>query len=301
LFEVGAVATFRHPLVRSAVYRVATPDERRAAHRALGEATDPEADPDRRAWHFAHAAVGFDENVASELERSAGRAEARGGLAAAAAFVERAAALTLDPKRRAERTLAAAQAKLRAGALEPALALAALAESGPLGELGRAQLDVLRAQISFESNHGIDAPPLLLKAAKRLESLDPRLAREIHLDALSSAMFAGRLAGAVGYAEVARAARAAPPATDPPRASDLFLDGLALLVTDGHAAGAPLLRRALSALRAEDLSPEEFLPGAGSAALPAASCGTTRAGTQSLRVLFDAPVMPARSARYHSA
>jgi DNA-binding CsgD family transcriptional regulator len=260
LLEVGAVVTFRHPLVRSAVYRAAMPDERRAVHRALAEATDPEVDPDRRVWHLAQAAVGFDEDIASELERSAGRAQARGGLAAAAAFVEKAAALTPDPKCRAERALAAAQAKLRAGALESALALAATAEAGPLGELERAQLEVVRAQISFESNRGSEAPPLLLNAAERLEPLDPRLAREIHLHALSAAMYAGRLAGAVGYEEVARAARGAPPATHPPRASDLLLDGLAQLVTDGHAAGAPTLRRALSALRAGDLSPEECLP-----------------------------------------
>jgi hypothetical protein len=267
LLEVGAVVTFRHPLVRSAVYRAAMPDERRAVHRALAEATDPEVDPDRRAWHLAQAAVGFDEDIASELERSAGRAQARGGVAAAAAFVEKASVLTPDPRRRAERALAAAQAKLRAGALEPALALAATAESGPLGELGRAQLDVLRAQISFESNHGIDAPPLLLKAAQRLEPLDPRLAREIHLNALSSAMFAGRLASGVGYAEVAGAARAAPPSSDPPRAADLLLDGLALVVTDGHAAGAAPMRRALSAVRAEELPAEEFVAWGGTACI----------------------------------
>jgi hypothetical protein len=243
------------------------PDERRAVHRALAEATDPEVDPDRRVWHRAQAAVGFDGDLASELERSAGRAQARGGLEAAAAFVERAAALTPDPRCRAERALAAAQAKLRAGALEPALALAATAESGPLGELGLAQLDVLRAQISFESNHGIDAPPLLVKAAKRLEPLDPRLSREIHLNALSSAMFAGRLASGVGYAEVAAAARAAPPSLHPSRAADLLLDGLALVVTDGHAAGAALMRRALRAFRARELSPEECVAWGGTACI----------------------------------
>jgi DNA-binding CsgD family transcriptional regulator len=267
LLEVGAVVTFRHPLVRSAVYRAAIPDDRRAVHRALAAATDPEVDPDRRVWHLAQAAVGFDEDIASELERSAGRAQARGGLAAAAAFVEKAVALTPDPRRRAERALAAAQAKLRAGALGPALALAATAESGPLGELGRAQLDVLRAQIAFESHHGIDAPPLLLKAAKRVEPLDPRLAREIHLNALSSAMFAGRLATGVGYSEVAAAARAAPPASHPCRAADLLLDGLALLVTDGHPAGAAPMRRALRAFRADELSPEDCLAWGGTACI----------------------------------
>lgn len=259
LLELGDKVRFRHPLVRSAVYRAARADTRRAVHRALANATDPKADPDRRAWHLAHATAGFDEDVASELERSAGRAEARGGLAAAAAFLERAVALTPDPSRRAKRALAAAHAKLRAGALEAARALAAVAESGPLDELGRAQIDVLRAQISFESNHGIDAPPLLLRAAKRLEPLDPRVARDIYLDALGSAMFAGRLASGVGYAEVAGAARGAPPSPDRPRAPDLLLDGLALLVTDGHAAGAPLLRRALGGFGADALSSDQSL------------------------------------------
>ena len=209
LFEVGARVTFRHPLVRSAVYRAASPQERREVHRALAEATDPKVDPDRRAWHRAQATSGPDEDVASELERSAGRAQARGGLAAAAAFLERAAALTLEPARRAARALAAAQAKHQAGALDSALTLVTTAESGPLEELQRAQADVLRAQISFASSRGSDAPPLLLKAAKRLEPLDVRLARETYLDALSAAVFAGRLASGGGALEVAEAARAA--------------------------------------------------------------------------------------------
>jgi hypothetical protein len=210
LLELGGRVRFRHPLVRSAVYAGAPADVRRAVHGALAAATDHQVDPDRRAWHLAHAARGVDEEVAAELERSASRAQARGGFAAAAAFLERAVALTPEPSRRSERALAAAQAKLRAGALDPALALLATAESGPLDEFGRAQIDVLQAQISFESNHGIDAPPLLVNAAKRLEPLDPRLAREIYLDALGSAMFAGRLASGVGYSEVASAARGAP-------------------------------------------------------------------------------------------
>jgi DNA-binding CsgD family transcriptional regulator len=254
LLTIGARVTFRHPLVRSAVYRAASPDDRQATHRALADATDPEVDPDRRAWHLAQATPGFDEDVAAELERSAGRARARGGLAAAAAFLERAAALTPDPSRRAERALAAAHAKRQAGAFDAALRLVAIAESGPLDELQRAQVDLLRAQIAFASSRGNDAPPLLLKAAKRLEPLDQRLARETYLEALTAVFFPGILASDETVLETARAARAAPPASQPPRASDLLLDGLALLITEGYAAGAPMLRSAVNSLRDEDIS-----------------------------------------------
>ena len=259
LLEVGARVTFRHPLVRSAVYRAASPQGRREVHLALAEATDPEIDPDRRAWHRAQATTGADEDVASELERSADRAQARGGLAAAAAFLERAAGLTLDPARRAKRALAAAQAKHQAGAVDAALGLLAMAEPGPLDEFQRTQVDVLRAQISFASNRGRDAPPLLLKAAKRLGPLDVGLARETYLEALAAALFAGCLASGGGVLEVAESARAAPPAVRPARASDLLLDGLGLLITEGHGAGAPMLRRALSAFCGDDNSTEDGL------------------------------------------
>jgi DNA-binding CsgD family transcriptional regulator len=251
--------TFRHPLVRSAVYRAAAAKERQAVHRALADATDPQVDPDRRAWHLAHATPGFDEDVASELERSAGRAQARGGLAAAAAFLERATALTPEPSRRAQRALAAAQAQFQAGALSPALALAATAESGSLNELGCAQIDVLRAQIAFALSRGRDASPLLLKAAKRFEPLDRILARDTYLEALTAVLFAGSLASGGSVSETARAARAAPPSSQPSRASDLLLDGLALVITAGYDAGTPTLRRAVNAFRGDDISPEERL------------------------------------------
>jgi DNA-binding CsgD family transcriptional regulator len=257
LLAIGASVTFRHPLVRSSVYRAASLEDRQVAHRALADATDPEVDPDRRAWHLAQATPGPDEDVASELERSAARAQARGGLAAAAAFLERATALTPEPSRRAGRALAAAQAKLQAGAFEAALGLLAIAESGPLDELGSAQVDLLHGQIAFALNHRSDAPPLLLKAAKRLESLDQRLARDTYLDALTAVFFPGRLASTEIVLETARAAREAPPASTPPRASDLLLDGLALLITDGYAAGTPTLRRAVNGFRDDDISPEE--------------------------------------------
>jgi hypothetical protein len=257
LAEFGARVRFRHPLVRSAAYRSASVQTRQELHAALAEATDPAVDPDRRAWHRAQAAPGPDEEVAAELEQCAGRAQRRGGLAAAAAFLERSAGLTLDPARRAQRALAAAQAKLQAGALDAALGLLAMAQAGPLDELQRARGELLRAQIAFASSHGRDAPPLMLRAAKQLEALDVGLARETYLEAFTAALFVGRLSPAVG--DVARAAHMAPAPLAPARASDLLLDGLALLVTEGYAAGTPALRRALLAFRSQDISAEEGL------------------------------------------
>ena len=258
LLTIGERVAFRHPLVRSAVYRAASPQERHAVHRALAAATDPEADPDRRAWHRALATGESDEEVAFELERSAARAQARGGAAAAAAFLERSAALTPGQARRAERALAAAQAKYQAGAFEAALGLLAAAEAGPLDELQRAQANLLRGQIAFASSRGSDAPPLLLKAARQLEQLDVRLARYTYLEALSAALFAGRLTSGGDLLEVAEAARSAP-WPQSPRAADRLLDGLAVLITEGYLAGVPMLKRAVSAFRGTDVSSEEGL------------------------------------------
>jgi DNA-binding CsgD family transcriptional regulator len=257
LVKFGARFTFRHPLVRSAIYRAASPQDKRNVHRALAEVTDPHADPDRRAWHLAQATSGPDEDVASELERSAGRAQARGGLAAATAFLERAVALTLDPRRRGERALAAARVASQAGAFDAALRLLATAESGPLEELQCARADLLQGQIAFGSWRGSDALALLLKAAKRLEPLDVGLARETYLEALSTAVYAGRGVTGSGLREAAEAARAAPAAAQPPSAVDLLLDGLALLTTEGQAAAAPTLKRALNGFSSEGISTEK--------------------------------------------
>jgi hypothetical protein len=237
LIRLGGRVRFRHPLVRSAVYRAAAPDERKTVHRALAEATDPQVDPDRRAWHRAHAAAGLDEAVASELERSAGRAQSRGGVAAMAAFLQRAAELSPDPRRRGARALAAAQAQLEAGAPEATHALLAIAELTPLDDLQRARLTQLHARIVFVLKRGSDAPPLLLDAAKLLAPLDSGSAREAYLEALGAAIFAGRLNGRVGPREVAAAARAAPPGRQPPRPIDLLLDGLATRFTEGYVTG----------------------------------------------------------------
>jgi len=259
LVDFAGRVRFRHPLVRSAVYRAASPEERRNVHRALTDATDPGVDPDRRAWHRAHATSRPDEEVADELERSAVRAQTRGGLAAAAAFLEEAARLTPDPARQTRRALAAAQAEYQAGAPDAALALLAMAQARPLDELQRARVDLLRAEIAFASRRGSDAPPLLLKAARQLEPLDLGLARETYLEAFTAAVLAGRLSRGADVAEVSRAARLAPAPSAPPRAPDFLLDGLALLVTEGRAAATPLLKRSLSAFRGQDIFTEEGL------------------------------------------
>ena len=258
LVELGAQVRFRHPLVRSAVYGAAAPEDRRRVHQALAEATDADVDPDRRAWHRAQATAGLDEEVAAELERSAGRARARGGLAAGAAFHERAAELTPDPARRARRALAAAQSKHQAGASEAAQRLLAMAQAGPLDELERARAQLLHAQITFAATRGRDAPPLLLEAAKRLEPLDATLARETYLDAFAAAFSADRLVGGGDAREVAAAVLAADWGPSSARACDLLLDGLALAHDPGlrrrgaGAEGGAARRSGRNALAEED-------------------------------------------------
>jgi DNA-binding CsgD family transcriptional regulator len=262
LVEFGGQVRFRHPLVRSAVYRAASPEERERTHRALADATDPDVDPDRRAWHRAHATPVADEDVAAELERSAGRAQGRGGQAAAAAFLERAAELTPEPARRARRALAAAQSKQRAGAPDAALRLLGFAEAGPLAELDQVRAELLRGQVTFAVTRGGDAPQLLLEAAKRLEPLDGALARETYLDAFAAALFADRLTRGVGAREIAEAVLVAEwgaGSRRSPKAFDLLLEGLAVVTIDGYAAGAPTLRRALREFHDEPMSDEEAL------------------------------------------
>jgi DNA-binding CsgD family transcriptional regulator len=260
LLEFGPRVRFRHPLVRSAAYRSASVQERQEVHRALADVTDPEVDPDRRAWHRAQASPGPGEDVASDLERSAGRAQARGGLAAAAAFLERAAMLTPEPTRRAQRLLAAARTKRDAGALDAALALLVPVEAGPPDALRTAEVEHLRGQIALEQQRGTDAAALLLSAARRFEPLDAELARETHLEALVAAIWAGDLETPGGLLEAARAARAAPPAPEPPRAVDVLLDALAIRLTEGYGAAAPALTRALELLLAPDAGTDEGDP-----------------------------------------
>jgi DNA-binding CsgD family transcriptional regulator len=248
LVEVGPEVRFRHPLLRSAIYRAAPSDERRTTHHCLAAATDPERDPDRRAWHRAHAIAEPDENVALELERSAARARGRGGLAAAAAFFERSAALTPDPTRRAHRALEAATNKHLAGAPQEALRLLTSAEGGPMDPLDRARLKLLRGEI-VDLKRTPDALPLLLDAATQLERVDVSLSRHAYLSAIRVATVAGRLGP--GTREVARKALEAPRVLGEPRAVDLLVDGLAIRFTDGYTASAPSLKRALRALREE--------------------------------------------------
>jgi DNA-binding CsgD family transcriptional regulator len=259
LLTLDGEVAFRHPLVRSAVYGAAEPNERRVVHRALADVTDPQIDPDRRAWHRAQAASIPDEEVAAELEQLAARAQARGGFAAAAAFLERSVALTVDPALRAARALRAADTKRLTGALDSALELAGVADRGPLDDLQRAELDVLLGRIAFAGNRGNDAPPLMLKAASRLEHVDLRLAHETYLDALIAALFAGRLAGDANVQVVAAAARGARRSDEPVPSAELLLDGLALLVTDGWRAGTPVLKEAIEAFRADGGGVDEQL------------------------------------------
>ncbi|GAA1294790.1 LuxR family transcriptional regulator [Pseudonocardia aurantiaca] len=248
LIDLGSRVRFRHPLLRSAVFHAAEVGELQEVHAALGAA--PDLDPDRRAWHRAQASPGPDEEIATELDRSADRARSRGGLAAAATFLERAATLTPDPARRVTRALAAAQAKLQAGEFDTASELLVTAESGPLDDLLRARIALLRAQIAFAAERTDEAPQLLLSAAARLEPLDVGLARETYLDAFSAATFVGRLTGDPGLREVAQAVRRAP--THQVGKRELILDGLAALYTDGYAAAIPIRRRAVQAFHSND-------------------------------------------------
>ncbi|HEX5617785.1 MAG TPA: LuxR C-terminal-related transcriptional regulator [Solirubrobacteraceae bacterium] len=246
LLEIGAQVRFLHPCMRAAAYGSATPDERQDVHAALARATDPELDPDRRAWHLAQATAGPDEQVAGELERSADRALARGGLAAAAAFLDSAATLTPDPARRATRLLAAARAKRDAGALDAALVLLAAVNAGPVDAQQSAEVEKLRGEIAFDQRRVGEAAQLLVSAARQLESLDAQLARTTHLEALGAAMWAGH----GRLAEAADAARQAPAGPEPPGAVDLLLDAFAICVTEGYRAATPALREAVDAVLA---------------------------------------------------
>jgi DNA-binding CsgD family transcriptional regulator/tetratricopeptide (TPR) repeat protein len=250
---------FRHGLVRSAVYRSASFNDRRRVHHALAEATDPRRDADRRAWHRAHASLAPDEDVATELEQSADRAHRRGGVAAAAAFLERAAELSPDPAARGRRALAAAYAKSDAGAFDAAHELLGTAATMPLDALAHARLEQLSARIAFARRRGRDAPPLLLAAAKRLEVLDARLAREAYLEALSSLMFVGRFCDPADVVATTQSAERAPPAPNRSRPVDLLLDGLVARFVGDYAAAVAPLRRAVGAYRAREACDEEQL------------------------------------------
>src|SRR5512133_556227 len=250
LLAIGERVRFRHPLVRSAVYRSATPQDRRRVHLALAKATDARVDPDRRAWHMAQAATAPDERVAAELERSAARAQARGGLGAAAAFQERAATLSPEPSRRATRMLAAATAKRDAGALDAALRLLGAVDPESLDELGRARVAMLHGQIAFDQFRSDEAARYLADAAGRLEPVAAGLARKTHLEALGAAMWTGERDGPAGTRTIAQAALRAPPPQGAPAATDALLEGCALLLTEGHVAAAASLRQARELLLA---------------------------------------------------
>jgi len=253
LVEFGESVRFRHPLARSAVYRSATPEDRRAAHRALAAATDPVHEPDRRAWHAAEACDGPDEEAARGLERAADRARRRGGMAAEAVLLERAAELTPDARRRGRRALVAAEAHFSAAALDRATAMATVADLCPLDATDRARVNRLRARVLFARSRGDDAAPLLLEAAAGLAAAGSPLARETYLEAISAAVFSGRVHGPAGVAAAARAARgmdARPPGSSP---SDALLDAIATLLDDGPGRGVSAIRAALDPFVQEHL------------------------------------------------
>jgi len=252
LVQVGTRVRFFHPLVRSAVYGAASAQERRAAHGVLAAATDAAAAPGRRAWHRAQAAAGPDEQVAGELEDAAGRARARGGVAAAAAFLERAAALSLDPERRSARALAAAQAWHQAGRHDRAAELLEVAEAGPLGELGQARAELLRAQIIFVRTDGRDGAAQLLRAARRLDLLDGDLAKAAYVDAMRAAFLSG------DTLEAGRRLRALP-LSQPPDATELLLHGYGVLVTEGFPHGLDVLGQAMDAFVIAPVSGDEHI------------------------------------------
>jgi DNA-binding CsgD family transcriptional regulator/tetratricopeptide (TPR) repeat protein len=248
LLEIKAQVRFRHPLVRSVVYMEAPATDRRLVHAALAKATDPAQEPDRRAWHLAAACAGPDEEVASELEQSAGRAQARGGVAAAAAFLQRAVELTPDPATRAERALAAAQATFLAGAFDAVQRLLATAEAHPLDGFQRARAALLRGQVAVVLGYGKDAPPLLLDAARQLEAFDPDLARGAYLTAYGAGVAAGHLGDAGVFVEICRSAERFHAAQGTEAPLDLLLEGLARMHTDGRAAAIPILQEAANAV-----------------------------------------------------
>ncbi len=254
LITFGQHIRFRHPLVRSTAYRMASPKDRHSVHRALADVTDPVTSPDRRAWHRAQATALPDAEVAAELESSARRAQGCGGLSAASDFLERSAELTPDPNLRADRTLAAAAAKRSAGALDAALSLLSGVAAGPADALRTAEVERLRGQIAFDQGHARDAARQLLSAARQLDSHDQARARITYLEAMAAAMWASG-PGAPGI--LAYAAAAAPPPIDSDPPADLLLQALAVRFTRGYAAAAPALTKALARVREADIGADD--------------------------------------------
>jgi DNA-binding CsgD family transcriptional regulator len=248
LFQIRARATFRHPLVRSAIYRAAPEDERHRVHRALADATDPDADPDRRVWHRAHATSGPDDALANELERSASRAQARGGPSAAAVFLARAAALASDRVRRATLIISSAELHYDAGSYHAAGDLLAGLDVEPLADFHQVRAERLRSRLLLGTQGSKAASRQLMQAAKRFQSHDLEVACDTYLDAFVAASTVGASSVGDTWLELARSVRALPALDESARATDVLLAGLATQVTDGYAAGIPLLRRALRML-----------------------------------------------------
>jgi DNA-binding CsgD family transcriptional regulator len=239
LVVLGPRLRFRHPVVRAAVYAATGPAARRGVHAALAGAT---VEPDRRAWHRAHAAIDVDEEIAADLERSADRAVVRGGHSAAAAMLERAARLTPEPRRRTGRLLAAARSMVQAGDLTGARTMIQQAGRRPVDPADRAQVRLLRASIDYYSDRGPDAAAALIDAAGEL---DVDQARETYVQAFSSLMVTEHRPGRLR--QMAELVRARAPRREPPRPVDLLLaaqlDQVLLPVEEA----VPAMRRAVAA------------------------------------------------------
>jgi DNA-binding CsgD family transcriptional regulator len=253
LLQVNPTIRFRHPLIRSAIYNGASEAERRRVHEAIAMAIDPEAEPDRQAWHRAASIVRPDDELAEALDLSAARARSRGGWSAEADFLLRAAELTMERPRRASRMVSAASAALTAGMPQRAEALLDRAEAGSDEPKTRARALRIRGAVLRESRPS-EAVPVLLAAAKASQRFDGRLARDCLLEAFEAEFMARANRNDATDLDIALAA-AATPLTDPAGASagDFLLDGFAARATGHYADAARLFRQAVSIALSDDL------------------------------------------------
>jgi DNA-binding CsgD family transcriptional regulator len=258
IISLDPQVAFRHPLIRSAVYEGARSADRCRVHDAWASIAGRDGYPDQAAWHRAAAAVVPDEDVAAGLERSAERAERRGGYAAQATFLARAAELTPDAQHHAVRPFAAARAHLAAG--DGTLAEALLDQAAPRLDAAGMHVAALRLRASiavFFSRHK-DAPAILLDAIAAAGPPDLPLIRAMLFEAMQAALVARQYTTGTALAEVAHAALRTPAQTA--TGTDLLLDGFAIRTAVGYSPAVPLLRAAVAALFTGERPPQAGIP-----------------------------------------